>query len=221
MPDVSGYPSRPNFASAKVGGESLRAILSAVKSADTSRSSTTVLAADPDLTLPLVYPARYLILGYLNFKEGAGASSGGIKYSLNYTGGVGGQIYGRSSSVLKGGGGTAIDLPYDLAFPGSAVVSGARSVTAGTNDLTHLRLEFAFLTAPAAGNIELQWAQAASSIQATKLSNGLPAVMWNAPHAWPCSPPLPAWWPRWWRNAPAHVQAGTLRTAAACWKKSP
>jgi hypothetical protein len=117
-----------------------------------------------------VYPARYLILAYLNFKETAGASSGGIKYSLNFTGGVGGQIYGRSSSVQKGGGGIAVDNVYDLAFPGSAIVSSARSVTAGTNDLTQLRLEFAFLTAPAAGNIVLQWAQSVSSIQATTLT---------------------------------------------------
>lgn len=166
---MSGFPSRPNFTSAKVGGESLRAIVSAVKNADTSRASTIVLADDPDLTLPLVYPARYLILAYLNFKEGAGASSGGIKYSLNYTGGVGGQIYGRTSSVQKGGGAISVELNYDGVLPGSVTVSGARSVTAGTNDLTSLRLEFGFLTAPAAGNMVLQWSQAASSIQSTTL----------------------------------------------------
>lgn len=170
MAGVGGIPANPNFLTVRKAGEHLRAMLAAVKSADTARASTIVFAADPDLTLALAYPARYLILAYLNFKEGAGASSGGIKYSLNFTGGVGGQIYGLSTAVQKGGGGIPVALPYDLAFPASAIVSGARSVTAGTNDLTSLQLQFAFLTAPAAGNIELQWSQAASSIQATTLT---------------------------------------------------
>lgn len=168
MTIVSGFPSRPNFATLKIGGESTTAVLVKTKNAGTTITSSTTLTDDPDLFLPLVYPARYLVMAYLWFTEAAGASSGGIKYAMSFTGGAGGQIYSRYSVAQLGGGGVVTDI-VAAAF-GSGTISGARSVTAGTNDTTSLRVETVFLTTTAAGNIKLQWAQAASSIQGTTLN---------------------------------------------------
>lgn len=165
---VSGFPSRPNFTSLKIGGESSTAVLVKTKNAGTTITSSITPTDDPDLFLPLVYPARYLVLAYLNFQEAAGGGSGGYRLSLAYTGGAGGQIYGRTSTVVLGGG-TPTDVVYS-AFPASAIAKAGAIVTAGVNDTSHCRMEFAFLTTTAAGNIKLQWAQATSSAQGTTLN---------------------------------------------------
>jgi hypothetical protein len=165
-PSIGGFPSRPNFATAKIGGESLRAVLAAVKNADTVRSSTIVLANDPDLTLALATPGRYLVYVEMPLLLGVGVS-GGFQACLAYSGSSG-QIVGNtqiwSTSALAGFGN------FDTLGAAATILGGGTTYNAST-EKHYARMVCTLLTA-SAGNLTLQWAQSTSTaVTATLRAN--------------------------------------------------
>lgn len=162
----SGFTSRPNFASAKVGGESLRAVLAAVKNADTVRSSTVTLANDTDLQLTLATPGRYLVSVEMPLLLGVGVS-GGFQAGLSYSGSSG-QIVGNtqiwSTSALAG------FANFDTLGAAATILGGGTTYNAAT-EKHYARMVCTLLTA-SAGTLSLQWAQSTSTaVTATLRAN--------------------------------------------------
>lgn len=124
------------------------------KSGDTSRTTTTTLTADPDLTLTVPAAGTYRLDGYLDYEGGTGgasdlaisfASVGTLRYHIVYAGaGTGGANVGNTNV----GGGTVA-----LRTQGAGVLCGA-SIKG-------------MIIAPSSGSITLDWAQNTSSGTAT------------------------------------------------------
>ena len=132
--------------------------LFADKTADTSRTSTTALTADPDLSIAIPSAGTYFLNGYLNYEGGTGGSSdinvqfssvGTLRYHMPYQGAGGSANVGNTNV-----GGTQVAMRTQ----GAGVLCGtqiAGSVITGSS-----------------GTITLNWAQNTSSGTATILHAG-------------------------------------------------
>lgn len=162
-----GFPSRPSFTTANVGGESLRAQLIAFKTADTARISTAALANDPDLQIGLKSSARYLIEAELLVQLGVGVS-GGVQFGWTY-GGTIAAAYGRAivtdATTINGGGNTRW---RGTAFPAFVSSIANASFNAAT-ELQQVYLQMLIQTTTA-GNLALSWAQVVSTALNTTLN---------------------------------------------------
>lgn len=123
-----------------------------LKPANTTRTSTTTLAADPDMVLALDASSTYLVRGFMIVN--AANANMDYKYSLNYTGTIASIANGRSHLPA---GGTAV------ANVTSASILGSTSVTDTTSGLGWVEF-WAVVTTTTAGNIEFQWAQNTSDV---------------------------------------------------------
>ena len=146
--------------------------LFAVKSADTSRSSTTTYADDPHLTIAIPTIGLWMV-ELMSFSTAADAT-GGMKAQLAFTGTV--LTSGRNFSTLLIGN-QGVQYPSILGFgavraggsggftalPIPIVAATNRTVASGINVL---------LDITATGTLSLQWAQNASSATATIVPAG-------------------------------------------------
>jgi uncharacterized membrane protein (UPF0136 family) len=163
-----GFPSRPNFASATIGTESVRAQLVAFKPADTARISTAVMVNDPNLQFG-IQVGRYLIEAECLCQLGVG-TSGGIQLGWSY-GGTFSAAYGRSIHTQNG---VTLDGGIQSHWRGSSFPTFVGGVASGSvynaaTELHHLYLAMVILTTTA-GNLALTWAQQTSTALNTTLN---------------------------------------------------
>lgn len=134
--------------------------LTVLKNASTSRASTTTLAADPNLTVPLPAYGAKRVKGRIKYSAGA---TGGLKYRVTGPAGATVQIdrfaFAPGASALSA-------LGADTAFHSSdiAVTGGAGS---GWIDL-----DMTAYAGANAGTIAFEWAQNASDATATIVKAG-------------------------------------------------
>jgi hypothetical protein len=130
--------------------------LAAVKASDTSRTSTTTLANDPDLTLAVAANCTYVFDMYLDF-EGDTTGNGDLKWKWAVP----------ASTTMRFG------IAYSTTSPAVSVSNSftqASTVSAASNGagtLQGLSARGTIVTSAAAGNVVLQWAQNTSSGTAT------------------------------------------------------
>lgn len=139
--------------------------ITARKAGSTSRASTVVLAADPDLVLPVEANAIYTLQCGFWFTALTGASSGGISVTLTGPVGASGDfaISGKDTTVAVGNNNdqqfyAALASNFNL---GSIVTNPNGTIMNGT-----------FATAGTSGSLTFTWAQRTSSATATVLLSG-------------------------------------------------
>jgi hypothetical protein len=138
----------------------------ASKSATTSRNTTTVLAADPDLSVSLIASSSYLIECALYFYATTTAAMG-FKFDISAGGGAS-LINGRAGPLIQHVNGTGAVATLNT-FPTTPISFG----TISTNSVAVDSAQFsAYVTTAAAGTITLRWAQASSSANNLNLANG-------------------------------------------------
>jgi hypothetical protein len=151
-----------SFPSILAGSTITAALLSSMlpqfawKTADTSRATTTVLANDPDLVLPMAASASYLFLVSLDY-EGAAVGTGDIKW--HFTGPTGFTMRYHRWHVDTSGAASVGGLASESGTPtaGSAGAASLKGITmAGT-----------VFNGSSSGNLTFQWAQNTSSGTAT------------------------------------------------------
>lgn len=126
------------------------------KAADTPRASDVTIAADPDLSIPTLANATYVVDGYLNF-EGGTAGSSDLQWGLTSNGTLRYKVSGA------GTGGTTVIGATD---------QGSGTVILGTNGAGNLRgadFHGMLIAGSSAGSLTLNWAQ--------NTSNGTPTIM--------------------------------------------
>ncbi|MGW2550715.1 hypothetical protein [Streptomyces sp. NPDC001635] len=135
------------------------------KASTTNRTSTTSLAADPDITFPVVANATYLVDGLILF---AADPAGDFKMGWTAPSGAAFQwsCFGQASTATAGSGSIITD-GQDL----TSTSFGLGGVTDNNKTMT-AQVRGYLTVAGTAGNFVLQWAQVASSANATKLLAG-------------------------------------------------
>ena len=131
----------------------------AVKVADTSRSSTITVTADPELSVTIPGAGTWYLLCYLNY-EGAAAGTGDLKIQVTSVGSL------RYHAIYQGAGGAA---NVGSTFQGGGTPSGF--ATAGAGNLCGGTIHGTLVTATS-GTTTLNWAQNTSSATATILHAG-------------------------------------------------
>lgn len=129
------------------------------KASDTSRTSNTTLAADPELVLAIAANALYDFSCYINY-EGAATGAGDLKW--NFTVPAGATLRYQSVSVNTVG--TLSPLLIGPTWTGSSTNSAG---TNGAGNAMSLVMTGQLDTAGTSGSITLQWAQNASSATST------------------------------------------------------
>lgn len=137
----------------------------AVKTATTTRSATTTITNDPDLTFTLTASTRYLVQGLLLFSADPAGD-----FKMGWTAPTGAtfqwSMIGQPTSASAGSGSVITD-GQDL----TSNNFGLGGVTDNTKTMTaQLRGYLVLSTTP--GTFALQWAQSVSSANATKLLAG-------------------------------------------------
>lgn len=149
-----------------------QAPLSAFKSSDLGRNTTTTLANDPDLAVPLQANAVYELRSMISYAGGAGSSEGDLKIGWNYTGTLNYMVYGAphwmtgqaaGSSGPNSGGHSYFTL-------GAGSFTALTNGTSGTQDFAMLILGTVATTS--AGTMHVQWAQNSSNATNTWLRQG-------------------------------------------------
>ena len=131
----------------------------AVKVADTSRSSTTTLTADPELSVTIPSAGTWYLLCYLNY-EGAAVGTGDLKIRVTSVGSL------RYHAIYQGAGGAA---NVGSTYQGGGTPSGF--ATAGAGTLCGGTIHGTLVTATS-GTTGLDWAQNTSNATATTLHAG-------------------------------------------------
>lgn len=132
----------------------------AVKASNTSRSTTTTLAADPHLVLPLEANATYdldLDIAYNGNTNGSGDLKFGFSGPSGYTMAFGAWLVSIPAGVSSSGGNQ-----------GTTLVSGS----AGTGTPLAAKVHGTVSTSSTAGSLTLLWAQNTSNGTATTLTTG-------------------------------------------------
>lgn len=144
------------------GSTPVAGVISARKAAPTSRTSTIVSAADPDLTFTL--PAgSWILTGFLLF-DNVTTTTQGARYQLNFAGTF------DPALVVR-----CIDSRTSLL---AAATVGVQAMNSDTTiaDVSTANLDIAeircYMRATVAGVVQIRWAQEASSANATRLNNG-------------------------------------------------
>jgi hypothetical protein len=152
----------PGFPSVLAGQRITASLLAslaplAATSTGTSVTSSTVLINDPDLVLPVVAGAIYLFDSWLNY---VAASGGGFKFQWAVPSGAG-LLY---SALHNEGGSTGLDNSCLVQSQNDAVYCQGAGST-----VTAAHLAGVLAVGPAAGNLQLTWAQNTSSGTPTTL----------------------------------------------------
>ena len=142
----------------------------ALKTASTSRSATTTLASDPDITLSVTANARYIVQGLLLFAADPTADLK-IGWTAPTNANFQWSMIGQSTAATAGSGSVITD-GQDLtstSFGLGGVTSNAKTMTA--------QLRGYLTVGSTAGTFALQWAQSTSSATATQLLAGTSVVL--------------------------------------------
>jgi hypothetical protein len=137
--------------------------LAAIKASDTGRSSTTVLAADPDLVLAAAASAQYDVRAVIRYKGGTNGSSD-AQFQINVPSGASGFWIAQRQNISGGGGVIGF---ADQSF-GAALNAG----TSGTGNTQQIIISASVTTSASTGNITVLWAQNTSSGTATTVMTG-------------------------------------------------
>jgi len=125
-----------------------------VKPADTQRSATTTMTADPDLVIAVTANATYYISGVI-FYGGVNGTPGtdGLKCTFAVPASTTGQLFNNHMNLSQ-------------TFTQPLATNWTDTTTAGTTGVANifcLGISGSLLTAGTAGNLTFQWAQAASN----------------------------------------------------------
>lgn len=134
--------------------------VSARKGSATSRTSTTVQAADPDLVVAVDANAVYELVGAIHYTALTGASSGGITFGWTLPAGASGDIVYSGKDTT-----TSVGNNNDQTL--SAAMSGTASFGALASGNTGFSISGTFITSGTAGSLTFTWAQRTSSVTAT------------------------------------------------------
>jgi hypothetical protein len=136
------------------------AVSYAWSTSSTSRASTTTLANDPYLTLPVVANATYIYEAYVAYSNALGAGSADIKATWSAPTGATlvGTMYGTS------GANSSSYTTYDVTENGAGTT---RSMPGNTSQPMSFQPRGSLTTGSTAGNLVLQWAQNTSSTTPT------------------------------------------------------
>ena len=134
--------------------------LTAVKSADTARSLTTTLTADPALTVTVVPNATYQMYVSLLYK-GNTTNAGDLKFGFT-------QLTGASLA----GGFLGITNPLGLYIVPVTATSTLVSYSNGTSNPLWCQVSATLVTTSGGGTFALLWAQNTSNATATTLMAG-------------------------------------------------
>lgn len=142
-------------------------ILTKVKSATTSRNTTTTLANDPDLTIALLAAATFSF-EICAFCNGTTTGTQGIAANVNYSAGF--TAAGSNASVLL------TPTPSFFVSAVQSTVTGSGGIQIGTIVVAgagaSILLLKGSLVATAAGTIAFAWAQSSSSANNTNVLQG-------------------------------------------------
>lgn len=148
-------------------GEMAGGAVGKAKAGNTDRSSTTILADDPDLKATLTGPATYLVEAYLYY---AALTIVGFKTAWNASAGV-----SSTSRSFMGPGSAASDTGSDNISMRSGVAAYTTAISYGTrNSATGLNVavETSTVTTTAAATLAIQWAPLANNLSPTRLAAG-------------------------------------------------
>ena len=134
-----------------------------IKRLDTSRSSTTTLASDPELSIPAQANSLYIVKAIILW-DGQGSTTNGIKIKVNVpSGSIRSMFYLANTNTSVGSVGSNSAPTSILNTIGSfevlPSVSGAQDVIVIDGVIQTVN----------AGNITIQWAQSSSSVTVTKV----------------------------------------------------
>lgn len=133
----------------------------AFKATSTDRSSTTTLAPDPVLQIPLQADTAYVVEVFLLF-TGVTTGTQGFKYGLGYTGSF--TTIGASQGIQT------VNTTPAVAIPGALDAEAfATIVSGGGVDGVSFKL---FINTNTAGVLSVDWAQNSSSANASRLITG-------------------------------------------------
>jgi len=157
-----------NFTASGIGQ-----ILVKVKSADTSRASTTTVADDPHLTFTVAASATYIIDGFLYYSAD---TTGDIQVSWTAPSGATGQWLGNgvgtsvASATSSGGTTTNVTTSWGYTIRAESTTMPAARAFGGIDSGTLLGVQIVGTVHSAAGGtFAMSWAQNSSSSTATKL----------------------------------------------------
>ncbi len=137
--------------------------ISAVKSADTGRASTTSLAADPHLVLAVAASATYLLDGWLEYDGAFGAGDLKADWSLPSGATIRWGLHANASG----------DTTQKYATTTGPAATALTAGTYGVGAVANAARPAGFLTIGAtAGNATFRWAQNSSNGTATTLRAG-------------------------------------------------
>jgi hypothetical protein len=147
------------FAGTSITASLLQAFapLQVIKPADTSRTSTTSMTDDPDLTFQVAAGATYYVKGFISY-EGFTRGSGDLKFTWDQPSGSTFKYVATYTNTS----GTVVQNHE----------SGSATVTAGSNAAgvsCPLEIEGTLVMSSTAGTFALQWAQGSSSTTPTKV----------------------------------------------------
>lgn len=137
----------------------------AYKTTSTSRASTTTIASDPDLQLPVAANAVYSLEGLLVYNGGNVSDDLRMGWAAPSGASMTWVATGQNTSATTGVG-TVITDAQDLTSTAYSLgtIANARGMTAMLRGL--------LITSSTAGNLVLQWAQFTSSATATSMLAG-------------------------------------------------
>lgn len=135
------------------------------KSSDTSRSSTIVLADDPELTFPIL--ANEEFVGAFHLDVGATIKTTGIQVAVNAPAGSTGHI---AASIIT----DAISAGEVFLIRTDTVGAALDFTTAGLGNSLNgmMEIHFHIINGGTAGNLRLQWCQSTSSGTALLVRTG-------------------------------------------------
>jgi hypothetical protein len=122
--------------------------LVAYKTSDTSRSSTTTVSNDPDLTVPVAANAFYKFEAYFLF-EGSSTTGQALKFSWQLPASSTMRYHGL---LVDSGGNQAVGVSYTGASVNTAGTTGAGSLRGLTQNGT-------LFTSSSSGNATVTWSQ--------------------------------------------------------------
>lgn len=139
---------------------------SMVVTANTVRSSTAVLAADPYLTYAIPAAGTYVVVIDLQAVAAVGGATPGIQYQINFSGSVNGSAGNAFAAA-----GTMNGAPLSAAQSAFALNSTVTASLA-TTSVSNITRIVGTIQLTSAGTLAFEWAQAVSSANATSVLQG-------------------------------------------------
>lgn len=134
-----------------------------VKLLDTSRSSTTTLVDDPELSIPALANSIYMVKAIILW-DGQGSVTNGIKIKINVPSGSIRSMFYMANTNTTTGGAAANTAPKSILNN-----SGAFEVLPNVSGVQDVIIIDGIIQTVNAGNITVQWAQSSSSVIVTKV----------------------------------------------------